>query len=204
MVKSRSTGTELKVLVKGYEQPRAVRPRNAGASDAGEALHEDETITPRQVAGDLFKVLRGSNNLIFPNRRSEVERYAHLLNILCEEARVPNEFWPHHGSLSKEIRSATEAALKRGDQPATAICTNTLELGLDIGAVKSVAQIGPSPSVAVFARGWGAPGGARVNPPFFAGTDRRCHNAGVHTFRAVALGYAADGSHDLAVAGGLV
>src|SRR3546814_17092430 len=67
---------------------------------------------------------------------------------LCETQQVPNEFWPHHGSLSKEIREETEAALKQKERPATAICTTTLELGIDIGAVKSVAQIGSPPSVA--------------------------------------------------------
>ncbi|WP_275041587.1 helicase-related protein, partial [Xanthomonas euvesicatoria] len=96
----------------------------------------------------LFKTLRGSNNLVFPNSRREVERYTHLLNELCEKAGVSREFWPHHGSLSKEIRYDTEAALKQKDQPATAVCTNTLELGIDIGAVKSVAQIGTPPTVA--------------------------------------------------------
>src|SRR3546814_9228503 len=64
-----------------------------------------------------------------PDERSEVERYTHLLNHLCETQQVPNEFWPHHGSLSKEIREETEAALKQKERPATAICTTTLELG---------------------------------------------------------------------------
>ncbi len=49
----------------------------------------------------------------------------------------------HHGSLSREMREDTEAALKAGNRPATAVCTTTLELGIDIGSVKSVAQIGP-------------------------------------------------------------
>src|SRR5690606_6705708 len=96
----------------------------------------------------LFKAMRGSNNLVFPNSRREVERYTHLLNGLCEEARVPSEFWPHHGNLSKEMRYDTERALKQRECAATAICTSTLELGIDIGAVKSVAQIGVPPSVA--------------------------------------------------------
>ena len=99
-------------------------------------------MTPGHIAAHLFRSLRGSNNLVFPNSRREVERYTHLLNKLCADLQVPNEFWPHHGSLSKEIRSETEAALKQKELPATAICTSTLELGIDIGAVKSVAQIG--------------------------------------------------------------
>lgn len=140
MVVSDSSGVELKILVKGYEEPLFVR--------ADDAEDEPEPITPAQIGTHLFKVLRGSNNLVFPNSRRQVERFTHLLNNLCESHKVPNEFWPHHGSLSKEIRAETEAALKQKEFPATAICTNTLELGIDIGAVKSVAQIGPASAVA--------------------------------------------------------
>ncbi len=61
---------------------------------------------------------------------------------------MPNEFWPHHGSLSKDLREQAEHALKAGDRPASAICTTTLELGIDIGSIKTVVQIGAPPSVA--------------------------------------------------------
>ena len=145
MVESKSSGGELKILIKGYEEPLVVKV-SAGEDEQGD--EDEEPVTPALVAAHLFKALRGSNNLVFPNSRREVERYTHLLNRLCETQQVPNEFWPHHGSLSKEIRSETEAALKQKDRPASAICTNTLELGIDIGAVKSVVQIGPPPSVA--------------------------------------------------------
>lgn len=131
----------LKILVKGYEEPALV-------SADMDLDDPDQAIAPAQVGTHLFHVLRGTHNLVFPNSRREVERYTHLLNGMCERARIPNEFWPHHGSLSKEIRAETESALKQQARPATAICTNTLELGIDIGAVKSVAQIGPPPSVA--------------------------------------------------------
>ena len=141
IVDAPSAGGELKILVKGFEEP--VQARNL--SDAPDS---ETDIAPKAVAQHLFQALRGSNNLVFPNSRREVERYTHLLNAMCEQSQVPNEFWPHHGSLSKEIRYETEAALKQKERPATAICTNTLELGIDIGAVKSVAQIGTPPSVA--------------------------------------------------------
>lgn len=148
MVVSRSSGAELKILVKGYEEPLVIREdeRSQAAEDDEDA--EQEPKTPAAIASHLFKNLRGSNNLVFPNSRREVERYTHLLNKLCDQHHAPNEFWPHHGSLSKEIRSEAEAALKQKEHPASAICTNTLELGIDIGAVKSVAQIGSPPSVA--------------------------------------------------------
>jgi len=146
IVQSKSEGSSLKIMVKGYEEPLVVK--TVDDKPDKQAKGEPEPITPAMIATHLFESLRGSNNLVFPNSRREVERFTHLLNRLCEANKVPNEFWPHHGNLSPEIRAETEAALKKTDYPATAICTNTLELGIDIGAVKSVAQIGPPPSVA--------------------------------------------------------
>ena len=160
-VNSEAAGSELKVLVKGYEEPLVVKPED----DAD----EPEPVTPAQIATHLFKVLRGSNNLVFPNSRRQVERYTHLLNKLCEREKVPNEFWPHHGSLSKEIRAEAEAALKQRELPATAICTNTLELGIDIGAVKSVVQIGAPPSVASLRQRLGRSGRRKGEPAILRG-----------------------------------
>jgi ATP-dependent Lhr-like helicase len=97
-------------------------------------------------------------NGVVGSKLSKVEYYSDLLRRRCEREGIPNEFWPHHGSLSRDIREDTERALKAGDHPATAICTTTLELGIDIGAVKSVAQIGPPPSVAALRQRLGRSG----------------------------------------------
>jgi len=165
-VNSVASGSELKVLVKGYEEPLVVKP---GGEAETEEEKEEESVSPAQIAAHLFKVLRGTNNLVFPNSRRQVERYTHLLNKLCEQEKVPNEFWPHHGSLSKEIRTETEAALKQKELPATAICTNTLELGIDIGAVKSVCQIGAPPSVASLRQRLGRSGRRKGEPAILRG-----------------------------------
>lgn len=170
MVESKSSGAELKILVKGYEEPLVVNGDPLSLSEeVGSGEEPPESVAPAQIAAHLFKCLRGTNNLVFPNSRREVERYTHLLNKLCEQQQVPNEFWPHHGSLSKEIRSETEAALKQKEHPATAICTNTLELGIDIGAVKSVGQIGPPPSVASLRQRLGRSGRREGEPAILRG-----------------------------------
>ena len=161
MVVSASSGSELRILVKGYEEPLAVEKSNK--EEVAEAA------TPGLIAAHMFKSLRGSNNLVFPNSRREVERYTNLLNSLCEQQKVPQEFWPHHGSLSKEIRAESEAALKQKEVPATAICTNTLELGIDIGAVKRVVQIGPPPSVASLRQRLGRSGRRKGEPAILLG-----------------------------------
>lgn len=161
LVDAASTGSQLLIMVKGFEEPPAERDGGRGDSD--------EELAPSAIAMHLFKFLRGTNNLIFPNSRREVERYTHLLNVLCEDARVPKEFWPHHGSLSKEIRYETEAALKQREHAATAVCTSTLELGIDIGAVKSVVQIGTPPSVASLRQRLGRSGRREGEPAILRG-----------------------------------
>jgi ATP-dependent Lhr-like helicase len=55
---------------------------------------------------------------------------------------------PHHGSLSREIRFATEHRLKTGALRAV-VATASLELGIDIGAIDLVVQLGTPRSIAV-------------------------------------------------------
>lgn len=162
MVNAPSNENELLILVKGFEEPVA-------ADGTGRKNVPETERAPLAIAKHMFKALRGSNNLVFPNSRREVERYTHLLNELCEQAHFPNEFWPHHGSLSKEIRYETETALKQHERAATAVCTNTLELGIDIGAVKSVVQIGTPPSVASLRQRLGRSGRREGEPAILRG-----------------------------------
>ncbi|MBK5248368.1 MAG: DEAD/DEAH box helicase, partial [Actinomycetales bacterium] len=53
----------------------------------------------------------------------------------------------HHGSMSREERTSIESALKSGQLPAV-VATSSLELGIDMGAVDLVVQVGSPPSVA--------------------------------------------------------
>jgi ATP-dependent Lhr-like helicase len=139
IVESHETGSGVKLRLYGFKQP---------LREAEPDKEEEEDETSRSIAQHLFKNLRGSNNLVFANARSNVEFYTDLLSRMCAAASLPQEFFAHHGSLSRELRSHVEEELKRGDRPLTVLCTSTLEMGIDIGAVKSVAQIGPPPNVA--------------------------------------------------------
>lgn len=53
----------------------------------------------------------------------------------------------HHGSMSRAERTRTESELKEGRLPAV-VATSSLELGIDMGAVDLVVQVGAPPSVA--------------------------------------------------------
>ncbi|WP_368668062.1 DEAD/DEAH box helicase [Pseudomonas sp. FSL A6-1183] len=150
VIESKNAGQTLQIQVKGYIQLpmcKLLEGRDKLES-ASDDEPEDQHSPDFAIAEHLYKVLRGSNNLVFPNSRTQVESFADRLRRCCERDAVPNEFWPHHGSLSKDLREQAEHALKSGEFPATGICTSTLELGIDIGSIKNVVQIGCPPSVA--------------------------------------------------------
>lgn len=113
-----------------------------------EYVNKKNTCVSIPISQEIFNNLRGSNNLVFANNRGETEEYAVLLSDLCENNGIPNEFRVHHGSISKIERESVEHDLQKGEYPVTALCTSTLELGVDIGKVKSIAQIGTAISVA--------------------------------------------------------
>ncbi|MDE0802947.1 MAG: exonuclease domain-containing protein [Acidimicrobiales bacterium] len=152
VIESSAEGQELRLQLRGY---RATAPeltvRQADhAAAAGTSVEIEQTVGGDRldIAAHLFRTLRGHDNLVFANARRDVELYADLLARQSDRDRVPNEFWPHHGSLAKDVREVVEAQLKDRSRPVTAVCTSTLEMGIDIGSVASVAQIGPPPSVA--------------------------------------------------------
>lgn len=152
VIESKNSNQTLQVQIRGYIQPPMNELKKPSVQPSNKEGDEDETENKDSpdfaIADHLYKVLRGSNNLIFPNSRQQVEWYADQLRRRCESDGLPNEFWPHHGSLSKDLREEAERALKAGNHAASAVCTTTLELGIDIGSIKTVVQIGAPPSVA--------------------------------------------------------
>ena len=139
LLESKAKGTELKVQIRGFLRQQ---PQNKEDRDG-----EDINAAKRAVAEHLFSRLRGSRNLIFAGSRGNVEWYADALREMSEKTRLPLEFFPHHASLSREHRIALEKRLKT--HPATtAVCTSTLELGIDIGDIACVAHVGAPFSVA--------------------------------------------------------
>jgi ATP-dependent Lhr-like helicase len=135
VVSSTEPSGEIRLQVRGYLRPAS--PRSADAEPADRAA----------IADHLFRTLRATDNLVFANSRAAVEVYADMLTQRVVRAGVRAEFLAHHGSLSKEIREYVEERLRDPTAPVTAICTSTLELGIDVGSVDSVAQIGAPPTV---------------------------------------------------------
>ena len=83
--------------------------------------------------------------IVFVNTRRMAERIAHELGERLGDGLVA----AHHGSLSKERRQRVETRLRAGDLRAL-VATASLELGIDIGPVELVCQIGSPRSFATF------------------------------------------------------
>ncbi|OLB19661.1 MAG: ATP-dependent DNA helicase, partial [Verrucomicrobia bacterium 13_2_20CM_2_54_15_9cls] len=81
--------------------------------------------------------------LVFVNTRRMAERVTHHLSELLGADSVTS----HHGSLSAKLRFDAEDRLKRGDLKAL-VATASLELGIDIGSVDLVCQLGTTRSIA--------------------------------------------------------
>ena len=93
--------------------------------------------------------------LIFVNTRRLAERVTRHLSERIGEEHVTS----HHGSLAKEARHNAEQRLKTGDLKAL-VATASLELGIDIGDVDLVCQLGSTRSIATFLQRVGRSGHA--------------------------------------------
>jgi len=101
-----------------------------------------------------------STTLVFVSTRRMAERTARHLGELLGKAAVA----AHHGSLSRETRLDAEQRLKRGDLKIL-VATASLELGLDIGDVELVCQLGSPRSIASFLQRAGRAGHAVGGTP---------------------------------------
>ena len=109
-----------------------------------EAVMSNETWS--QVYDRVAELVKEHRStLVFVNTRRHVERAARQLSERLGEEHVA----AHHGSLAKELRLNAEQRLKRGELKAL-VATASLELGIDIGDVDLVCQLGSPRSINAF------------------------------------------------------
>lgn len=124
-----------------------------------------EAVMSNEVWAEVYERLVGlieehRTTLIFVNNRRLAERVAHQLAGRLGEQKVTS----HHGSLSAKLRLDAEDRLKRGELKAL-VATASLELGIDIGSVDLVCQLGPTRSIATFLQRVGRAGHRRGGRP---------------------------------------
>lgn len=134
-----ATGSDDRHTFAATERPHA-RTEAATSQPSNTSLRSIwPAIYPRIL--DLVRTHRST--IIFVNSRRVAERLAAKLNELAGEELVR----AHHGSIAREQRLVVEDLLKAGKLPAL-VATSSLELGIDMGAVDLVVQVGSPGSVA--------------------------------------------------------
>jgi ATP-dependent helicase Lhr and Lhr-like helicase len=145
---------EIAAFLAGTRQPT----RGTRIIDAGHARRLDleieipgsplEAVMAAEVWGELYDrlaqlIAEHRTTLVFVNTRRLAERVTMHLSERLGAEHVTS----HHGSLSKEKRLDAETRLKEGKLKAL-VATASLELGIDIGTVDLVCQIGSTRSIA--------------------------------------------------------
>jgi ATP-dependent Lhr-like helicase len=143
-----------------YRKRRVEIVRGEGEKRYEIAVHRPREVAEAVTAGDdpdgapsnLWELLASEfrdrvranrSTLIFANDRRTTERLTRLMN----DGERSGFVYSHHGSLSREIRSLVEQRLKDGELRGL-VATNSLELGIDIGALDEVLLVKTPPSVA--------------------------------------------------------
>ncbi len=134
-----------------------VRQRDLAIEVTGSPL---EAIMANETWGEIYQRLEDlihehRTTLIFVNTRRLAERAAHHLAESIGEEYVT----AHHGSLAKEHRLNAEQRLKAGKLKAL-VATASLELGIDIGEIDLVCQLGSPRAIASFLQRVGRSGHA--------------------------------------------
>ncbi len=112
-------------------------------------FEDPEKTTEKMYEKIMELVKRHRTTLIFTNTRSGTERVVfHLKKMLKDQIEeiTEEEVAAHHGSLSRYVRFDTEKKLKEGRLRAI-VSSTSLELGIDIGYIDLVIQIGSPKSV---------------------------------------------------------
>lgn len=96
---------------------------------------------PLELFEDLREVTRDYQSLIFCNSRGTVEETTVMLNRLADKEGIKEGYFAHHSSIDKAEREYVEKKLAASKTPQSIVCTSSLELGLDIGALDLVCQL---------------------------------------------------------------
>jgi ATP-dependent Lhr-like helicase len=125
---------ELRLQLRGYRQVAPSEDSEGGGTFAAMAM-------------DVVNHCQGNANLVFANKREWVEILADRAIQIGRKMGLNDRFLVHHGSLAAEVREDAEEVMKSGEV-ATTFCSSTLEMGIDIGSVRMIGQVGAPWSVA--------------------------------------------------------
>lgn len=115
-------------------------------SPVKDIINAKDELIEKNIYSILNSIITKNNTtLIFTNTRSGTERVSYNLEKRFKYGE--DKIAAHHGSLSRETRLGVEEMLKKGKLKCV-VSSTSLELGIDIGTIDNVIQIGSPKSVA--------------------------------------------------------
>ena len=140
---------KIRLLVQRFEKTgdmeATAEERENGAApplDPGDAAHYEY----------LYRMTLDKKTILFTNSREETEfTIAHLRHLALKN-RTPDVYRVHHGNISAVLREQTEDEMKASEEKIVTGATVTLELGIDIGSLDQVVQVGTPATVSSFAQ----------------------------------------------------
>ncbi|MGQ8875381.1 DEAD/DEAH box helicase [Paenibacillus sp. TSA_86.1] len=141
-------GRKLRLRVEHFSFPDAQNEEQA------EQLHHAR----KSYYDFIYESTHRKKALIFTNSRTDAEVTILEMRRVAARREERDVFHVHHGSISAMLREETEAALRTGAGPAVAAATVTLELGIDLGELERVVQLGAPYSASSFVQRLGRSG----------------------------------------------
>ena len=129
---------KIRLLVQRFQRADQTTPD--GALDAGEAAHYEY----------LYRMTLDRKTILFTNSREETELVMAHLRQLALKNKTPDVYRVHHGNISAVLREQAEDEMKSAQEKLVTGATVTLELGIDIGSLDQVVQVGTPATVFKF------------------------------------------------------
>lgn len=114
----------------------------------------------------LYDCVKDKKSIVFSNSREETEYVTATLRQIAARRMEDDIFYIHHGNLSAAIREEAEQKLK-DEKKCVACATVTLELGIDIGRIERILNMGAPTTVSSFLQRLGRSGRKTGIPEMF-------------------------------------
>jgi ATP-dependent Lhr-like helicase len=156
-----ASGTGREVIVAGEEKS------GAHGNGRGEGRRISLAVDYCDDAGfyqALYSQCRGDGQapsgkcIIFTNSRLEAEETTAAMKDIAKKRGEPDHYHVHHGSIAASLRRETETGLRESAGAGTVAATATLEMGIDIGRLDRIIQIGAPSGVSAFVQRLGRSG----------------------------------------------
>ncbi|MDN4603449.1 DEAD/DEAH box helicase [Paenibacillus sp. F6_3S_P_1C] len=153
------TGQGVDVVASPGGRKLRLRVEHFSFPDARDEEQAEHLHNARKVYYDfIYESTHRKKALIFTNSRTDAEVTILEMRRVAARRQERDVFHVHHGSISAMLREETEAALRTGSGPAVAAATVTLELGIDLGELERVVQLGAPYSASSFVQRLGRSG----------------------------------------------